>query len=103
MGHANLVFHLYRNLKIKLVIGIEIVLRSTEFDALDSQAQGMKAENCDGYGKTVSILSDGEPSNNAKQLDVLRTTRRIAVHKNYSKQIMCVRVRQYPIDVTWTR
>ena len=103
MGHANLVFHLYRNLKIKLVIGIKIVLRSREFDALDSRAQGMKAENCDGYGKTVSILSDGEPSNNSRQFDILRTTRRIAVHKSYSKQIMYVRVRQYPIDVTWTR
>ena len=103
MGHANLVFHLYRNLKIKLVIGIETVLRSTEFDALDSRTQGMKLENCNEHGKTVSILSDREPRNNAKQLDVLRTTRRIAVHKSYSKQIVYVRVRQYPIDVTWTR
>ena len=102
MAHANLVFHLYRNLKIKLVIGIEIVLRIREFDALDSRAQGMKAENYNGYGKTVSILSDGEPSNNTKQHDVLRTTRRIAVDKFYSKQIIYVRVRQCPIDATWT-
>ena len=103
MGQANLVFHLYRNLKIKLVIEIQIVLGSTEFDALDFRIQGMKVENCKGHGKTVSILSDGEPSNNAKQLNVLRTTRRIAVHKIYSKQIIYVRVRQYPIDATWTR
>ena len=87
MGHANLVFHLYRNLKIKLVIGIEIVLPSAEFDALNSRTQGMKVENCNGHGKTVSILSDGEPSNNAKQLDILRTARRIAVDKFYSNKL----------------